>query len=676
MARQSVGLSSSPNDYIGIDRSVIPIQLVSRRPTTSDKKYRIGQVWILGRNPTTGSQGELWYLSNFESNGDATWRRFIQNGNLATTTEPGIIEIATDAEAAAASSGSLALVPSNLTSIFESPPNLGNVTPATVEGTTGTFGLLNVDNVRIDGNTINVTDTNGDLNIHANGTGNILFDGYDVICGNPGGEASGININGVTYNSNLKSSEIGASNLAQYIMHRHSTTAWPLIVGARSNSDDSSHVAVTSGQRLFTTFGTGWTGSHYDFFGALDISADTSGTISATSSPGRIRLMVTPDGSNTLNTALTISNNSDVTLANALGETSGGTGQSTYTTGDILYADGANSLAKLPVGSNGEVLTLTAGIPAWSSSPGTQTNYYQSANPLYATAATYTVASFFVRNSADDGNISKNTSTTIDISTTGLNGVAISAALAGTISASGTAVTGSGTAFDTDFQVGDVIYSTTDSSGRRITNIADATNLTVESSWTITGGASYRRGGEAPTTHYYTYAITDGNTPGLILSTRNVAGGDTLIDLPSGYDKSRQMVYSFRNDSSEDLTKGVWADDLFIHQSQFLDILSGGNATSLAQIDTSTLVPATSLMGYFVFEIGNTSGTSRQMYVTTDLTGVERLIVNTAASSGQYQVETFMPLDSSQSFHYRLSSASGTTANIKMVGYKVTEVNS
>ncbi len=43
----------------------------------------------------------------------------------------------------------------------------------------------------------------------------------------------------------------------------------------------------------------------------------------------------------------------------------GGTGFTTYTTGDIIYANGVNSLAKLPVGSNGEHLIVASGVPAW-----------------------------------------------------------------------------------------------------------------------------------------------------------------------------------------------------------------------------------------------------------------------------------------------------------------------
>jgi hypothetical protein len=55
-----------------------------------------------------------------------------------------------------------------------------------------------------------------------------------------------------------------------------------------------------------------------------------------------------------------------VTLAGTLGATSGGTGQSTYATGDILYASASNTLSKLTAGTNGYVLTLAGGVPSWA----------------------------------------------------------------------------------------------------------------------------------------------------------------------------------------------------------------------------------------------------------------------------------------------------------------------
>jgi len=48
-------------------------------------------------------------------------------------------------------------------------------------------------------------------------------------------------------------------------------------------------------------------------------------------------------------------------------ETKGGTGLTTYTTGDLLYADGTNSLGKLTIGSDGYVMRVTSGLPYWDS---------------------------------------------------------------------------------------------------------------------------------------------------------------------------------------------------------------------------------------------------------------------------------------------------------------------
>lgn len=44
----------------------------------------------------------------------------------------------------------------------------------------------------------------------------------------------------------------------------------------------------------------------------------------------------------------------------------GGTNQSTYTTGDTLYASASNTLSKLGVGSTGQVLTVAGGVPSWA----------------------------------------------------------------------------------------------------------------------------------------------------------------------------------------------------------------------------------------------------------------------------------------------------------------------
>ena len=45
--------------------------------------------------------------------------------------------------------------------------------------------------------------------------------------------------------------------------------------------------------------------------------------------------------------------------------TIGGTAQSSYTTGDTIYASASNTLSKLSVGSDGDVYTVQSGIPGW-----------------------------------------------------------------------------------------------------------------------------------------------------------------------------------------------------------------------------------------------------------------------------------------------------------------------
>ena len=53
--------------------------------------------------------------------------------------------------------------------------------------------------------------------------------------------------------------------------------------------------------------------------------------------------------------------------ADTIATTKGGTGLTTYTTGDILYASASNTLAKLTIGTNGKVLQVNgSGVPVWA----------------------------------------------------------------------------------------------------------------------------------------------------------------------------------------------------------------------------------------------------------------------------------------------------------------------
>lgn len=48
-------------------------------------------------------------------------------------------------------------------------------------------------------------------------------------------------------------------------------------------------------------------------------------------------------------------------------ETKGGTNQSSFTSGDMLYASGSNTLSKLAIGSSNQILQSNGSIPVWTS---------------------------------------------------------------------------------------------------------------------------------------------------------------------------------------------------------------------------------------------------------------------------------------------------------------------
>jgi len=78
------------------------------------------------------------------------------------------------------------------------------------------------------------------------------------------------------------------------------------------------------------------------------------------------------------------STSSSALAAGTLPIDAGGTGQTTAaaafnaldpmtTTGDMIYASGTNTAARLPIGTSTQVLTVTGGIPAWAAAPGSST---------------------------------------------------------------------------------------------------------------------------------------------------------------------------------------------------------------------------------------------------------------------------------------------------------------
>ena len=94
--------------------------------------------------------------------------------------------------------------------------------------------------------------------------------------------------------------------------------------------------------------------------GVIDV-VGTSNRISVTANA--IDISSSYVGQNTITTLGTVT--TGVWNGSVIGYAYGGTGQSSYAKGDIVYASAANTLSKLSAATDGQVLQLVNGAPAW-----------------------------------------------------------------------------------------------------------------------------------------------------------------------------------------------------------------------------------------------------------------------------------------------------------------------
>jgi len=121
---------------------------------------------------------------------------------------------------------------------------------------------------------------------------------------------------------------------------------------------------LTTGDQLIYTHAHGWHAQ--DSTGNTKVTGggggSGSGTVTSVDISGGTTGLTASGGP--------ITTSGTITLAGTLADDNGGTGFSTYTTGDILYASAANTLSKLSIGSTNDILTVVGGVPAWQAGGG------------------------------------------------------------------------------------------------------------------------------------------------------------------------------------------------------------------------------------------------------------------------------------------------------------------
>jgi len=212
-------------------------------------------------------------------------------------------------------------------------------------GTETIVGQLNVDNLRIDGNTLSSTDTNGDIVVATDGTGTVHVGSATAALPNTELQVAKDATQATMSVCKYTTADQGA---LLYLMASRSATVGGVTTVGPADILGNLYFSGTDGTSIST---------------AAAIRGGVDGTVSAGVLPGALEFYTTTaGGAQTL--GMTLDKAQVLTLANALPVTSGGTGLTSTTANQILYSSATNAIAGLASANNGMLVTDGSGVPS------------------------------------------------------------------------------------------------------------------------------------------------------------------------------------------------------------------------------------------------------------------------------------------------------------------------
>lgn len=139
----------------------------------------------------------------------------------------------------------------------------------------------------------------------------------------------------------------------------------------------------------FSSLTTYYAGTGLTLAGQTFSITNTGVTAGSYGAPSQVGLFtVNAQGQITSASSQTIQLDASAITTGALGVARGGIGLQSFTAGNLLYATGTTTLAGLPIGTTGQVLTMSGGLPTWINSNGGVTSFNAGTTGFLPTGAT------------------------------------------------------------------------------------------------------------------------------------------------------------------------------------------------------------------------------------------------------------------------------------------------